>query len=94
MDILTPDRLIPLAGFMAVLILIWAVVRLNRPTLAARVRAGRKIEATETLLLGHDARATLLKIEGQQVLVITSRRGPASMMTLPPAAPAAPQVNA
>ena len=73
MDVLTPDRILTIAGCLGVLVLVWAVIRHNRAPLAARLATGRKLELTETLNLGGDSRALLLKAEGQTVLVVMGR---------------------
>lgn len=88
MELLTPDRILTLAGFLGVLILAWAAIRFNRAPLAARLGAGRSLELTETLSLGGDARAVLLRAQGQTVLVVTGRKS-GTALTLLPAGPVA-----
>ncbi|MGX0974910.1 flagellar protein FliO/FliZ [Roseovarius sp. MBR-51] len=83
MELLTPERILTLAGFLGVLVLIWAAVRLNRAPLAARFGAGRTLEVAETLSLGGDARAILLRAEGQSVLVVMGRRSGTALTLLP-----------
>jgi hypothetical protein len=87
-ELLTPDRILTLAGFLGVLILAWAAIRFNRAPLAARLGAGRSLELTETLSLGGDARAVLLRAQGQTVLVVTGRKS-GTALTLLPAGPVA-----
>ncbi|KJS44169.1 hypothetical protein [Roseovarius sp. BRH_c41] len=91
MELLTPERILTLAGFLGVLVLIWAAIRLNRASLAARLGAGRTLELAETLSLGGDARAILLRAQGQSVLVVMGRRS-GTALTLLPTAPAAEDV--
>lgn len=88
MELLTPDRILTLAGFLGVLVLAWAAIRFNRAPLAARLGAGRSLELTETLSLGGDARAVLLRAQGQTVLVVMGRKS-GTALTLLPTAPAA-----
>lgn len=83
MDVLTPDRILTIAGFLGVLVLAWAVIRHKRAPLSARLAAGRNLELTETLNLGGDSRALLLKAEGQTVLVVTGRRSGTALTLLP-----------
>lgn len=91
MELLTPERILTLAGFLGVLVLIWTAIRLNRAPLAARLGAGRTLELAETLSLGGDARAILLRAQGQSVLVVMGRRS-GTALTLLPTAPAAEDV--
>ena len=72
MDVLTPDRILTIAGFLGVLVLVCA----------ARLATGRKLELTETLNLGGDSRALLLKAEGQTVLVVMGRRSGTALTLL------------
>lgn len=87
MDHLTPDRLIVVGLFLAVLIGLWAVVQRNRTGLARRISGGRRLRVIEVLALGADGRATLIEAEGRMILVLGHRRGAGQMLDLGPAAP-------
>ena len=83
MDVLTPDRILTIAGFLGVLVLVWAVIRHKRAPLSASLAAGRSLELKEVLALGGDSRALLLRAEGQTVLVVTGRRTGTAVTLLP-----------
>lgn len=86
MEVLTPDRLLTLIGFLGLLILLWAVIRMNKGAIAARVgTADRRMAVEETLSLGGNTRAVLIKADGQKVLVVTAPKGGLSVLALDPA---------
>lgn len=89
MDLLTPDRILTLAGFLGLLVLAWAAIRFNRAPLAARLKGDRRMEVAEVLPLGGDARAILMRADGQSILIVTGRRGGTAMLALAPAPGAA-----
>ena len=82
MDLLTPDRILTLAGFLGLLILLWAAIRFNRAPLAARLKGDRRMEVAEVLPLGGDARAILMRADGQSILIVTGRKGGTAMLPL------------
>ncbi|MEQ8900776.1 MAG: flagellar assembly protein FliO [Roseovarius sp.] len=82
MDLLTPDRILTLAGFLGLLILLWAAIRFNRAPLAARLKGDRRMEVAEVLPLGGDARAILMRADGHSVLIVTGRKGGTAMLPL------------
>ena len=84
LDVLTPDRILTLAGFFALLALAWAAVRIWRAPLAARLGAARRLEVAEVLPLGGDTRAILMRADGHNVLVVTGRKGGTAMLPLAP----------
>jgi len=81
-DLLTPDRILTLAGFLGLLVLAWAAIRFNRAPLAARLKGDRRMEVAEVLPLGGDARAILMRADGQSVLIVTGRKGGTAMLPL------------
>jgi hypothetical protein len=81
-DVLTPDRILTLAGFLGLLVLAWAAIRLNRAPLAARLKGDRRLEVAEVLPLGNDARAILMRADGQSILIVTGRKGGTAMLPL------------
>jgi len=83
MDLLTPDRILTLAGFLGVLLLAWVAIRLNHAPLKARLKQSRRMEMAEVLPLGGDARAILLNADGQSVLIVTGRKGGTALLALP-----------
>ena len=82
MDLLTPDRMLTLAGFLGLLILLWAAIRFNRAPLAARLKGDRRLEVAEVLPIGGDARAILMRADGHSVLIVTGRKGGTAMLSL------------
>lgn len=91
MDLLTPERILTLVGFLGVLILIWAALRLAPArarlgrTLAGGLTATRRLSIAEVLPLGAGGRAILMQADGQSVLVVTGPKGAAAMLPLDPA---------
>ncbi|MEL6915451.1 MAG: flagellar assembly protein FliO [Pseudomonadota bacterium] len=86
MDVLSPDRLLTIAAFVGVLLLVWLFVRLNRAPLAERVRQSRRIDVHEVRNLGGQARAVLLTADGARLLVVTAPRTSAAVHALDAAA--------
>ncbi|MCH2078847.1 MAG: hypothetical protein MK180_18565 [Rhodobacteraceae bacterium] len=74
MEPFTPERLLIIAAFVAVLVVMLILVRVNRGTLSSRIKAGRRIEIESAARVGPDAQATLLRIDGARVLVVSGKR--------------------
>lgn len=92
LDQLTPDRLMIVGLFMAVLIGLWAVVQRNKTGLARHLTGTRRLQMREALTLGPEGRALLLEAEGRMILIVAGRRTPPRMLDLGAApAPADPQ---
>jgi hypothetical protein len=84
LDHLTPDRLLIVGLFLAVLLGLWAAVQRNRTGLARRITGDRRLRMVETLTLGPEGRALLLEAEGRSILVLGGRRGTPCVLDLGP----------
>ena len=91
MDHLTPDRLLIVGLFLAVLIGLWALVQRKGAGLSRRLHGTRRLRLHEALPLGPEGRALLIEAEGRMVLVMGHRRGGAQMLDLGPAPAAIPE---
>lgn len=70
MDVLRPDQIIALVAFMAVLGLLWAMVHRHKGGLAGHLHRGRRLRLTESTALGGVDRAMILRVDGQDFLVL------------------------
>ena len=73
------------AGFLAVLVAAWAAIRVFRAPLADRLHQSRPLSCLGATSLGADARAFLVEVEGQRLLVVSQRRGAVAVTPLAPA---------
>lgn len=83
MDIVGPQQILTLAGFMALLGVAWLVVQLNRGRLPGRTSDGRRLIVCEAASIGTGERAVLIEADGQPLLAVIPRRGPAQIVVLP-----------
>jgi flagellar protein FliO/FliZ len=74
-DILRPEQIITVAAFLGLLLLAAALLRAKGGALKSRLTAGRRMDVTEVASLGPSDRAVLLRIDGREFLVLTSKRG-------------------
>jgi flagellar protein FliO/FliZ len=70
MDLVRFDQGLTLALFLLVLGGAWLFVQRHKQGLGARLNAGRRMTLRETLPLGGQTRATLLQVDGRELLVI------------------------
>ena len=70
MDMIRPEQYVTLALFLAVLVLVWGFVRLNRGGLAQRLRTGSRLRLVEVAALSPADRAMLVEADGQAFLLI------------------------
>ncbi len=82
MDIVTLDRMLVIAGFIGVLLILWAIAQKYRGPLSQKVRSDSPMDVKQVLSLGGDTRAILMQVEGQRVLVVTGRKSGTSVVTL------------
>ncbi len=75
MDVVTPERLLVLLAFLAVLFGLWAAARVYGARLPG-IKPGpaAKIDIAAVKPLGDGSRAILLQVAGTEVLVLTQRR--------------------
>lgn len=92
MDIVTLDRMLVIAGFVGVLLILWALAQKYRGPLSQKIRTDSPMSVQQVLSLGGDTRAILMQVDGQRVLVVTGRKSGTSVVTLAEAA--APEVPA
>lgn len=82
-EVLTPERVLTLIGFLGVLLLLWAVIRTNKGALSARMgNTTRRMSVQETMALGGNSRAILMQADGQKVLIVTAPKGGLSVLAL------------
>lgn len=72
-DVIRPDQIVTLALFLAVLGLVWLVVRLNRGGLARRITGERRLRLAEVLPLSPADRALIVEADGQSFLLVRCR---------------------
>lgn len=65
-----PDQIITLILFMAALGVIWLYVRQNRAGLARRIAGARRLQVAEVASLSPTDRAMILRVDGQDYLII------------------------
>lgn len=83
MDVLTPDRLMTLVGFIGLLLLIWFVVRLKSGApLRQFSTQDAQLDVVQIRVLGDGARAILMRAAGHDVLVIAHRKTGAQLVHL------------
>jgi len=74
LDVFTQERVLTIAAFVAALVVLWVVVRLNRDGLASRIKAGRRIEIASAANLGNEAQAVLLTVDGERLFIVSQRK--------------------
>lgn len=82
MDIITLDRMLVIAGFLGLLLILWAVAQKYRGPLSQKIKADSPMDVQQVLSLGGDTRAILMQVDGQRVLVVTGRKSGTSVVTL------------
>lgn len=80
MDIIGPQQFIIVFVFLALLGVLWFVVRLNKGELRSRLVQGRRMELAEVTSLGGTDRAVLLKVDEKEFLIVNSK-GSAPVVT-------------
>ena len=83
MDIFTPDRLLTIAAFLGVLLLLWVGVRQHGARFSERLKQGKRLEIAEVAALGSATRAVLLTVDGTRVLVVSGRKPGTASQPLP-----------
>ena len=94
MDVLTPERLVIVALFLAVLLGARVLVLRNGPRIGKQIMGERRMALVESLALGGQARAHLLTADSDRVLIVNGPRGQLQVLHLgqdavPPSEPAA-----
>ncbi|MFA8388034.1 MAG: hypothetical protein ACEPO2_20635 [Pelagibaca sp.] len=82
MDIITLDRMLVIAGFLGLLLILWAVAQKYRGPLSQKIKSDSLMDVQQVLSLGGDTRAILMQVDGQRVLVVTGRKSGTSVVTL------------
>lgn len=82
MDIVTLDRMLAIAGFIGVLLVLWAAAHKYRHPLSKKINTDRSMDVKQVLSLGGETRAILMQVDGQRVLVVTGRKNGTSVVTL------------
>ena len=92
MDVLTPERFFTLIVILGLLGVVWAVVwYTQKQTGRAGAGLSAPLSVTAVKALHDGGRMVLVHVAGQDVLVVTQRRGPAAVIRLTDAS--APQVQ-
>jgi hypothetical protein len=88
MDVITPERLLVMLAFLAVLLGLWAAARVYGNRLPG-VKQGpaARIDIAAVKSLGDGSRAILLQVAGTEVLVLTQRRAAPAILHLPKVQP-------
>lgn len=82
-DVLQFDQILKVGGFLAVLVAALLLVQANRSKLSGKMAKGRRMQITEVTALGPDARAMLLAVDGDEFLVVTTKRQAPVITALP-----------
>ncbi|MEN8738152.1 MAG: hypothetical protein ABF308_00075 [Phaeobacter gallaeciensis] len=82
MDIVTLDRMLVIAGFLGILLILWAAAQKYRGPLSQKIKTDSPMDVKQVLSLGGDTRAILMQVEGQRVLVVTGRKSGTSVVAL------------
>lgn|GEM_PF-4964300 len=80
-------KVVIVAGFLLVLLVLQLLFRKYGKGLGAHVLADRRIRVLETTTLGPQERLILIETEGQRLLVLSNRRGQGAFWPLPPRSP-------
>lgn len=83
MDIIGTEQIFTVALFLGVMGLAWLAVYVNRGKLAGKTTTGRRLIVREATGLGNGERALLIEADGQPVLAVIPRKGPAQLLALP-----------
>ncbi len=84
-DVIRPEQIVTLALFLAVLGLVWLVVRLNRGGLARRLSGDRRLRLAEVLPLSPTDRALIVEADGQAFLLLRCKGAAPLIQPLGPA---------
>jgi len=82
LEIVTLDRMLVIAGFLGLLMVLWAVAQKYRGPLSQKIKTDSPMDVKQVLSLGGDTRAILMQVENQRVLVVTGRKSGTSVVTL------------
>lgn len=94
MDLVQTDQLLTLAGFFAVLGLLWLATRFWQAPVAARLQGNRRIRLGEVTSLSPADRAMILNVDGQDFLLLRLKGAPAILQPLDTAAGAPADIPA
>lgn len=84
MDIVSPQQVLTVALFLGVLGVFWLAVRLKKGPIRQTLTKGRRIRVSEVASLGGDDRAILMEVDGQDFLVVSTRKSAPAITALPP----------
>jgi len=73
MDVLRPDQIIALVGFLGALGVLWLLVQRHKGGLSSRLNRGKRLRLTEAAALGPADRAMILSVDGQDFLLVRLR---------------------
>jgi flagellar protein FliO/FliZ len=89
-DVIRPEQIVTLALFLAVLGLVWLLVRMNRHGLARRLTGARRLRLAEVLPLSPADRALIVEADGQSFLLVRCKGAAPLIQPLGPARAEAP----
>jgi flagellar protein FliO/FliZ len=82
MDLLRPDQILTLTLFMAALGAAWWWVHRNRAALEGRLGNKRRISVLESTALGPQDRAMILRVDGQEFMLLRLKGVPPLLQPL------------
>lgn len=82
MDIVAPEQYVITAVFLLLLLAAAYFIRANSGSLSKKIQGDRRMRVTETTMLGQGERAVLLSVGEHEFLVVTSKRGSATVTPL------------
>lgn len=83
MEIVTFDRILVIAGFLGLLLIVWGIAQKYRGPLSQKIKTDSPMDVKQVLSLGGDTRAILMHVDNQRVLVVTGRKSGTSVVALP-----------
>lgn len=82
MQTISYSQWLTLILFLLVLGGVWAYVRMNRDGLSRKIAGGRRIEVVETTAISPTERGTILRVNGQEWLVLRGKNTPMTVTPL------------
>lgn len=87
MDVIRPEQIVTVLGFLGVLGLLWVLVLRNRTVLARHVAGGTRMRMAETVPIGPGDRALILAVDGREFLILRVQGAAPVVVPLPAPVP-------